>query len=133
MKLYRGLKSSEYKEFNSKILTNLSRAWNKIIKIREKSHKYPGKLNSIINNLFNHERLIFQNFTDNKKIAESYTRREKGILLEINVPIKDIIKYFKIEFQNYTKRRKLFELIYVVKGIDLSKNSKKWKLKIKKF
>lgn len=129
MKLYRGLKT-DYLPFNSGELTS---KWKKVLAVREKSKKYPEKLNSTILELKKLERGQRQFFTDNKEIATRYAKQEKGTLLTIDVPINEIIKNFHIEFQNYAKRRKRFELVYAVEGSTLDKNSKKWKLKVTKF
>jgi len=49
------------------------------------------------------------------------------------VPIHEVVKHFRIEFQNYGKRKKRFELVYVVDGSLLKRKSSQWKLKVKKL
>lgn len=65
-------------------------------------------------------------------IAEGYAKKVGGLLIELNIPIKDILNYFDLEFQNFSRRKKKFELVYRVKGSLLLKNSKKWGLKVGK-
>lgn len=134
MKLYRGIKSNEYKEITKDILEEFNQGWEKILKIRGSGNfKYPNELNEVILNLFKHQYLVRQYFTDDKKIAESYAKKENGLMLKIDVPIKNILKFFILEFQNYPNRKKSFEVTYIVKGRDLIANSKKWNLKIQKI
>jgi len=131
MKLYRGIKTREYRE---KISRQYENNWRKILKERAKGNfRYPLELDNTIKDLFKFQPLERQNFTDNKEIAEKYAKEEKGLLIEISVPIKEITKHFTLEFQNYAKRRKVFEIVYVVNGSDLAKNRKKWNLKVRKY
>ena len=133
MKLYRGLKSEEYREFTDSLIAKFNEGWKKILEIREKGNlKYPGHLNPVIVGLFKHQYLVRQYFTDDKKIADTYAQKEGGLILEIDVPIKDLLVYFILEFQNYPKRKTSFELTYIVKGVELFSHQEKWRLKISK-
>ena len=134
MKLYRGLKGSVYREFDSHVKKRLHTAWSKVLKIREMGGlNYPETLNNEILELSRIQNLAKQDFTDNKDIALEYIKDDGGVLVEIDVNPKDILKYFIIEFQNFSKRRDLFELVYTINSKDLQRNSKKWNLKVNKF
>jgi hypothetical protein len=131
MKLYRGIKAKEFKEGSKAIQEAVRSGWNKILKLRTAGNlKYPQHLDNLISELFKLQPLTRQYFTDNKKIAAAYAKKERGVLLEINLPVKAVLDYFTIEFQNYNKRKSSFEIVYMIKGSDLSKNAKKWKLKV---
>lgn len=78
-------------------------------------------------------RLSDQYFTDRKEIAQGYAKNENGVLIEINPQIEEILKYFKVEFQDFGKRKDDFQLVYRVKGKDLCENKDRWGLKVKKF
>jgi len=133
MKLYRGIKGSEYSEI-SIIDENYFADWEKVLKYRKDGiFEYPEELNGEIIELHKLERLHFQHFTDNKVIAERYANENNGILITIDVSTKDILKCFTLEVQNYSKRREKFEIVYVIKGIDLAKNKEKWKLVIRRL
>ncbi len=131
MKLYRGIKSKNFEIFDSKTEKENLSTWSKILEIRSKNiFKHPDDLDDKILRAEKHGKLIHQYFTDNQSIASSYARSTNGILIEINVPKSDVLKFFKLEFQNFSKRKKSFEVVYVIDSKILSKNSKKWKLKI---
>ncbi len=130
MKLYRGLKSSEFKVFDTKLASHSVSIWEKILKERIKGNfHFPEALSKDIVELEKINRLRRQNFTDNKSIALAYAKENRGLLLEIDVNIGDVLKYFHLEFQNFGKRKKNFELVYVVDAASLFRNAKKWKLK----
>ncbi len=132
MKLYRGIKE-DFIFLDEKAQEQNKQIWKKILELRSKGDfSYPQETNSEILTLRKQERLALQNFTDNKKIAERYARQEKGFIVEIDVPKKEILSLFRIEFQNFSKRKEKFELVYVVSGENLHKFAKKWKLKIRK-
>jgi hypothetical protein len=131
MKLYRGIKTMEFTEGSKAIQEAVQSGWSKILKLRSAGNlKYPKQLDSLISELFKLQPLTRQYFTDNKKIAAAYAKKEHGVLIEIDLSIKDILAHFTIEFQNYSKRKSQFEIVYMIKGSDLSKNARKWKLKI---
>ncbi len=133
MKLYRGLKAVEYKEYSSEVLKKYRSNWQKILRLREKGDlDYPHDLNKDIGTLKKHEHLVRQYFTDDKKTAERYAKEQKGVLVEIDVPIGDILEHFILEFQNYTKRKERFEITYIVRGKDLVKYAESWKLRVSK-
>ena len=129
MKLYRGLKTKEYIDRGVDIERQFKAGWVKILEYREAGDlSYPEDLNDTIVQLFKLQPLTRQYFTDNKLAAASYAKKEKGILLELTLPINDILRYFIIEFQNYSKRKESFEISYIVRGIGVSRNFKKGKL-----
>lgn len=134
MKLYRGLKSLDYREFDSDLEKELRDGWREVLSLRESGDFiYPENLNKRILKLESISNLTHQNFTDNREIAYSYARNGGGLFLEVEVSMEDLLRYFKMEFQNFSKRRKKFELVYVVSAADLSSNRSKWNLKITKF
>jgi hypothetical protein len=91
--------------------------------------KYPQQLDRSINALHKNLRLEYQYFTDSKVIAESYARKVGGLLVELSVPLNEVLKHFDIEFQNFGRRKKQFEIVYCVKGSTLAKYGKRWRLK----
>lgn len=130
MKLYRGLKSSEFKIFDASLASHSASVWEKILKMRAKGNfKFPEDLSKDIVELEKTNRLRRQYFTDNKSIALAYAKENHGLLLEIDPGIGDILKNFHLEFQNFGKRKKSFELVYAIDAATLLLNSKKWKLK----
>ncbi len=134
MKLYRGLKSAEFTMFDMNLQAELEEAWRAVIVERSRGNfAYPEKLNDRLIWVEKTRRLVYQNFTDDREIAESYARKEKGALIELDVPREDVLSFFTIEFQNFTQRRKKFELVYVVKGSDLSAHADRWKFKLRAF
>src|SRR3989344_2771217 len=133
MKLYRGLKRIEYGELDNKTINKNNESWKKILEIRKTGNLiYPSDLDALVKELFRTQCLTRQYFTDNKKVAKRYAKNEGGQLIEIDVPINDLLKYFILEFQNYSKRKKSFEITYLITGKNLIKKSKDWNLKIKK-
>jgi hypothetical protein len=134
MKLYRGLKASEYHSYDTLKQKQVRKGWDLILSIRSTGNlEYPLHLNKVVTNLNKLQKLTRQIFTDNKEIAERYSKRTKGTLVEIDVPITEIHKHFIIEFQNYTKRKEKFELTYLIKSETLFAHQKKWKLRIITF
>ncbi len=133
MKLYRGLSADEFKLVSKKMLKENKLIWSSILKNRAQGEfGYPDNLDRPITLLQTNMRLEYQYFTDSKMIAEGYVKKIGGLLIELNIPIKDILNYFDLEFQNFSRRKKKFELVYRVKGSLLLKNSKKWGLKVGK-
>lgn len=51
--------------------------------------------------------------------------------VQIDVPITHVLKHFRLEFQNFAHRKKVFEIVYVVDSQMLAKNQRLWKLKTK--
>lgn len=133
LKLYRGLSSDEFRLATDKLFAQNKKAWSSIIDRRAKNEfKYPQELDRSITALHKNLRLEYQYFTDSRPIAEGYARKVGGLLVELSVPLKDILKYFDIEFQNFGRRKKQFEIVYCVKGSVLAKHGKRWKLKTAK-
>ena len=54
------------------------------------------------------------------------------MLVELSVPVKDVLQHFDVEFQNFGQRKKRFEIVYAVRGGALARFSAKWKLKVRK-
>lgn len=130
MKLYRGIKSSEFKHFTDDTATELEQTWSSILKLRSQGKlEYPKHLDPEISRAEKLIRLQRQNFTDRREIALDYAKTYGGALIEIDVPLADILKYFRIEFQNFGKRKSRFEVVYVVDAKPLKKFKRKWKLK----
>lgn len=131
IKLYRGLSALEFKGVTSESMAANRRDWNSILKLRARGdHMYPRALDSAIQRLHREGRWERQYFTDSKEIAKSYARKMGGTLLEVSVPVKDILKHFDLEFQNFGRRKKKFEVVYLVKGAILAKRRKAWRLRV---
>lgn len=131
MKLYRGLSAKEFGLASEKMLLENKKVWKSILVNREQGNfRYPNNLDQPIALLQKNLRLEYQHFTDSKLIAEGYARKVDGILIELNVSIEDILRYFDLELQNFARRKKKFEIVYRVKGSVLSKKREKWHLKI---
>lgn len=134
LKLYRGLKQAEFKEFDQETSKLLKEAWKIILELRANGEfDFPEDLSPVVRDIKKHEKLSRQYFTDRKETAEKYAKAEKGALVSIKVPISDVLKHFILELQNYKKRKEKFEITYCVLGETLFKNSEKWNLKVKKF
>ena len=130
MKLYRGTKE-KYKPFSKEIEKEINSGWKKILEKREVGDlKFPEELNTTITSLSRLQKLHRQYFTDNKKIAESYAKENNGSLVEIELPKEEIVKNFIIEFQNYSKRKESFEIVYLIESKNILKNKEKWNLKV---
>lgn len=131
MKLYRGITSKEYLEHTEETENRFRDGWRKILEYREAGDlSYPEELNDVVLELYKTQFLTRQCFTDNKAITEKYIRSEGGLIIEIDVPIGDILDYFVVEFQNYSKRRDQFEVTYLVHGAVLLENKNRWKMQI---
>ena len=131
MKLYRGLKSSEFKHFSEDIASDLRKTWDAILIRRSKGDlSFPKFLNEEISRAEKLLRLQRQHFTDRREVALGYAKANKGALISIDVSQKEILDYFRLEFQNFSKRKTSFEIVYVVDSILLYKNRRKWKLKV---
>jgi len=131
IKLYRGLDAAEFKAVTGKSRASNRRVWQAIVSMRATGDfSYPANLDKDINQLHRNLRLERQFFTDNKLIAKAYASKVSGLLVEVTVPVQDVIKHFDVEFQNFGRRRKQFEIVYCVKGALLSKRAKVWKMKV---
>lgn len=133
MKLYRGITSKEYLEHTEEIENRFKDGWRRILEYREGGDlSYPEELNDVIIELYKTQSLTRQYFTDNKAITEQYIKTEGGLVIEIDVPIDEILSHFVIEFQNYSKRRDRFEVTYLVHGKVFLDNKDRWKMRISK-
>lgn len=130
LKLYRGLSSDEFNLATHEVFRQNKKTWASILAHRVKGHfKYPQQLDRSINALHKNLRLEYQYFTDSKAIAEGYARKVGGLLVELSVPLNEVLKHFDIEFQNFSRRKKQFEIVFCVKGSTLAKYGKRWRLK----
>ena len=133
MKLYRGITSEEYLEHAAEVEGRFKNGWRKILEYRDKGDlSYPEELNDVVIELYKIQPLTRQYFTDNKAITEKYIKSEGGLVVEIDVPIEDILNNFIVEFQNYPKRRDRFEVTYLVHGKVLFDNKDRWKMQVVK-
>ncbi len=131
MKLYRGLKAAEYIEFDSAQFQHYKNDWEELLCERAQGNiSFTEELAPVVKRLRQSERLTRQYFTDNEMIAKQYTKSVAGILIQIDVPVSDILKYFTLEFQNYNKRQERLEIVYLVDSLTLSKKKKEWSLQI---
>ena len=130
MKLYRGIKSSEYAHFTPEDAKRLKTTWGVILENRAAGDfSYPEDLNLEILDAEDLVRVQRQHFTDVKDIASAYAKKNGGVLIELEVPLEDILKYFTIEFQKFAQRKKNFEIVYVIDASILFRLAKRWKLK----
>ncbi len=133
LKLYRGLSSDEFHLASDDVFKANRAAWAAILEKRVKGdRRYPSDLDRAITTLHRNIRLEHQYFTDDREIAEGYARKVGGLLVELEVPVKDVLEIFDIEFQNFGRRKKKFEVVYCVRGSELVRNAKRWKLKVGK-
>lgn len=133
LKLYRGLSANEFNLATSAVLKQNKKTWSAILEHRSKGDfEYPHHLDESITALQKNLRLEFQYFTDSKAIADGYAKRVGGSLVELSVPIQDVMKHFDIEFQNFGRRKKQFEIDYRVKGSVLAQQKDKWKLRVQR-
>ncbi len=131
MKLYRGIASKEFIEHADELDQRMHDGWRTILTVRENGiFSYPEELNDTVIELSKLQVYARQYFTDMKEIAERYAQSEGGSVIEIDVPLNDIEKYFLLEFQNYAKRREQFEIVYQVRGDVLAEHKGEWKLKV---
>ena len=133
MKLFRGINADEFSHFSPEVADGLLSTWAKILKRRDRGDfKYPAAINSEILEASKVIRLQRQHFTDNEIIAREYARKNSGLLVELDVPVNDVLKHFTLEFQNFGHRKKNFEVVYVVEASNLFAHAKKWKMKTRK-
>jgi len=133
IRLYRGISSDDFKTPTNRQNKITKQKWKSLLERRAQgNYSYPNELNSIILELEMLSRLDYQHFTDNKKIATSYAKKSKGLVIELGVPLIDVMKYFELEFQNFKSRKKQFEIVYRINGTVLNRFSKAWSLKVGK-
>jgi hypothetical protein len=133
LKLYRGLSSDEFNLATADVFKENKKVWSSILENRlNGDFDYPHELDRPITTLHKNLRLEYQYFTDSKVIAEGYARKVGGLLVELSVPLRDVLKHFDIEFQNFGRRKKQFEIVYCVKGSTLAKYGKRWRLKVQR-
>ena len=132
IKLYRGIASEVLNLHTRSFLYKQKAFLHGLLALRASGKReYPDLFDQQIQAFEKVLRTERQNFTDDREIALSYAKKNKGILIEVVVPIHEVVKHFRIEFQNYEKRKKKFELVYVVDGALLKKKSSFWKLKVR--
>jgi len=132
IKLYRGMASDVLNLHDRSHFNKQKKFLHWILALRSSGKmQYPDFLDEQVQAFEKLLRTERQHFTDDREIARSYAKKNKGILIEVVVPIHEVVKHFRIEFQNYGKRKKKFELVYVVDGSLLKKNSSRWKLKVR--
>lgn len=130
LKLYRGLSSDEFNLATDDVFKENKKVWSSVLENRlNGDFDYPHALDRPITTLHKNLRLEYQYFTDSKVIAEGYARKVSGLLVELSVPLNEVLKHFDIEFQNFGRRKKQFEIVYCVKGSTLAKYGKRWRLK----
>ncbi len=109
-------------------------SWKNVLQKRVKGDfSYPLELDAEICSLEKLGRLSYQHFSDDRRMAAAYAKQKKGVVIEIDIPLTDIKKYCIVEFQNFSKRKKSFEIVYIVKGSDLCRHAKKWKMQTKEL
>lgn len=129
IKLYRGLKNGDLKFINQETVAQHAEIWRQILVHRQKSTRYPEHLNEAIIRLHKETRLYRQAFSDYKETAERYATGG-GILVELKVPINDILRCFELEIQNYDKRRQCFEIVYTIAFSQLVSHMESWHYQI---
>jgi hypothetical protein len=134
LKLYRGLSAEDFSLISEEVLKENKAVWKSLLENRLLGiFDYPLELDKPIRNLQKNLRLERQYFTDSKEIAEGYAKKVGGILVEISVSLKDVLKHFELEFQNFAQRKTKFEVVYCIRGKVLAEYNEKWKLKVKKI
>jgi hypothetical protein len=130
LKLFRGLKSKDFIDFNQYDITEYYKDFDEILQKRADGDlSYPHHLDSTILSLKKREKFLFQQFSDDPQVASTYQSGE-GCLVTVDVPLADIKKYFIVNFQNFPNRKEKFELVYLVKMDDLVEFRGKWMLEI---
>lgn len=133
LKLYRGISASEFNLASGSLFRENKRSWEAILQRRVRGRfDYPSDLDKMIQSLHKNLRLEYQYFTDSKRIADGYARKVGGILVELTVPLGDVVSKFDLEFQNFGRRKKNFEIVYCIRGSVLAKHHKRWRLNIRK-
>lgn len=132
MKLYRGIKAREFLSNSAAQSLDLKALWLRLLRRRAQGDlSYPSEWNGEILRAAQLLRLEQQFFTDRKTVAQAYARAEGGLLVEIELPPEEVVRHFRIEFQNFSRRRERFEIVYVVAGAVLAKHARKWKLQVR--
>lgn len=130
IRLYRGLSSPEFRNLDPAGQRRQKKIWSELLVLRAAGDfSYPEGMDAEIRWLEGSLRLGVQYFTDREAVARAYARREGGSLVSIEVPVPEVLRCFRKEFQNFGRRKKLFELVYAVDGMLLWKKRKAWKLK----
>lgn len=131
VKSYRGIKSREFSYLTPQMAAELEETWLKSLKRRAiGDFSYPEGLNERIFSAAKTPRYRRQYFTDRREIAMAYARSHRGLLVEIEVPLKEILASFAIEFQNFALRKKKFEIVYSVESRLLMERGRRWKLRV---
>lgn len=134
LKLYRGLSAEDFSLISEEVLKENKAVWKSLLENRLLGiFDYPLELDKPIRNLQKNLRLERQYFTDSREIAEGYAKKVGGILVEISVPLKDVLRHFELEFQNFAQRKTKLEVVYCIRGKVLAESKEKWKLKVKKI
>ncbi len=130
IKLYRGLKAEAFQPFTQAEAAQQRKTWAKLLEARAQGDfAHPVAFDAEIRKLESGLRLRRQYFTDRREVAAAYARSEGGSLLSIELPLDQVLSHFSLEFQNFSKRRSSFEIVYLVSGELLAKHAKAWKLK----
>lgn len=131
IKLYRGLQANDFTLVDQEMIAWQNEAWRKILAHRDKTSEYPEHLNNLIIQLHKETRLNRQVFTESRSTAKRYIAgKDGGILIELSVPINDILQYFELEIQNYSKRRQCFEVVYTIRSSVLAEFMQAWHCRI---
>ena len=134
IKLYRGVSATDYKLASASLIDQNRKLWRDILQLRSVGDfNFPKELSQEINKLQRNQKLERQYFTDRKEIARSYAAEVNGLLVEITVPIVDVLKNFNLEFQNFGLRKKTFEIVYCVPGKVLNRRQTDWKMRVRKI
>ncbi|MEI6477707.1 MAG: hypothetical protein WCO52_01860 [bacterium] len=133
MKLYLGLKQ-EFEHLDPDTASVHQKGWRQLLRIRQRGDfKYPEHLNPIVLRLASIEPVAIRTFTDKKEKALTYAKTKGGILVQIDVPVEDIQRYFTLGFINYRDRKKNFEISYKISGADLAAHAAEWGLFVTKL
>lgn len=133
LKLYRGISANEFQYASDKLFAENRQIWHSLLQRRAAGKfDYPLEMDKAVTTLHTKLRFEHQYFTDSKSIAEGYAKKVSGILVEIQVSVEDIVKNFDIEFQNFSKRKRQFEIVYGVKGSVLLKFAEAWRFKVRR-
>ncbi len=131
IKLYRGLKTDSLTIVDQDMASRHAVLWHKILTHRQGSTKYPTDLDNSIAKLHEETRLYRQVFSDCRATAERYLNdSDDGVIVELEVPISELIRHFELEIQNYSKRKQHFEIVYTVRSAVLADHMQSWCCKI---
>ena len=130
LRLYRGIKADDFVFDGPAAAKRHDSLWREILEHRQESGRYPSHLNAEIIRLHGETRLRHQAFSDQRETAERYLSRQGGLLVELEVPLDDILRYFELEIQNYAKRKRSFEIVYTVRSSVLARHAETWRCRI---